>query len=171
MAIIHDQPKNLNILNPSKFRFVLQRAPSVVFWAQSATIPSLALGIAKQASPFQTIVRPGSKIEYELYPLKFKVSEDMTNYLEIFDWMNNLGFTEDFEGYKRIEQSGQSLVSDSTLIIETAKNNPNIEVIFRDMFPVGLSELEFDTTGEDIRFLDATVTFAYQRFTVRKLVP
>lgn len=169
MAIFHDQPDNLNMLNPSKFRFVLQRAPTVVFWAQNATIPSLSLGIAKQASPFQTIVRPGSKIEYELYNLKFKVSEDMTNYLEIFEWMNNLGFTEDFNGYKNIEREGHKIVSDSTLLIETAKNNPNIEVIFRDMFPVGLSELQFDTTQDDIKFLDATVTFAYQRFTVRKL--
>jgi hypothetical protein len=171
MATIRNQPTNINYANKTKFRFVLNRAPNVGFFCQKATIPSLSLPVAKQMTPFQPVIRPGNKIEYEYYPVTFKVDEDLNNYLEIFDWMNNLGFTEDFDGYDRIKAAGQELVSDATMILESSKNNGNIQIIFRDMFPVGISELEFAIDEDDFVYQDATVTFAYQRFTVKSVKP
>lgn len=168
MTIIN-QPTNVNYLAQTKFTFVLNRAPNVMFFCQKATVPSLSLTVAKQATPFQPVIRPGHKIEYDTYPVTFKVDEDLKNYMEIFNWMNDLGFPEDFSGYQDITKSGQALVSDSTLLIETGKNNPNIRVNFRDMFPVSLSELDFAITDDDIVYQDVTVTFAYQRFTINTL--
>lgn len=168
MSIIN-QPTNINFLAQTKFRFVLNRAPTVMFFCQRASIPAISLTVAKQATPFQPVIRPGHKIEYDTYPVTFKVDEDLTNYMEIFNWMNALGFPDDFTGYDSISKTGQGLVSDSTLLIETGKNNANIQVKFRDMFPVGLSQLDFDISDDDIQYQDATVTFAYQRFTVSTL--
>lgn len=168
MTIIH-QPTNPNMLAKTKFQFVLQRAPTVTFFCQRAVIPSLSLSVAKQLTPFNNIPRPGAKMEYESYPVTFKVDEDLKNYMEIFNWMNDLGFPEDFSGYPDLARQGQKEVSDSTMLIETGKNNANIKIVFRDMFPIALSELEFDVNEDDITYQDVTVTFAYQRFTVTTL--
>lgn len=171
MTTIRNQPTNVNYALKTKFRFVLNRAPNVSFFCQEATIPQISLSVARQKTPFMDVVRPGNKIEYEFYPVTFKVDEDLANYLEIFDWMNNLGFPDDFSGYDKIKAEGQELVSDATMLIETSKNNPNIRVVFRDMFPITLSELQFAIDEDDVVYQDATVTFCYQRFTVDRIKP
>ena len=54
-------------------------------------------------------------------------------------------------------QDDGGLYSDATLMILTSKNNANLEVRFRDLYPISLSVLDFNSTD------DATsVTFEYK---------
>lgn len=164
MAILHSQPQNPNFLSTNKFRFVLQRAPNVVFFGVGANIPSISLDVATQPTPFIQIPRPGNKIHYEDYTLNFRVDEDMKNYLEVYNWMNDMGFPDDFSGYPRQEKEHGSVYSDASLIILTSKHNPNIEVKFRDMFPVALGAIDFSYENEEVTNPTCSVTFKYQRF-------
>ena len=52
--------------------------------------------------------------------------------------------------------------SDATLNILTSKNTSNIEVRFSDVFPTGLSSLQYDTAATDVQYLTATVTMQYK---------
>ena len=45
-----NQVKNKNFLNPTGFKFILNRAPKVVFFSNQANIPGLNLGTAEQAT-------------------------------------------------------------------------------------------------------------------------
>ena len=51
----------------------------------------------------------------------------------------------------------------------TSSNIPNFKVKFLDMFPVSLSDLDFDATDSDIDYLTADVTFKYTIYNITDL--
>jgi len=173
MNAVTQQPDNLNFLYPQQARFVLKRAPNLTFFTQSISQPGMTLGEWDQNNPFVKIPLPGNQITYEPFTMRFRIDEDMKNYLEIHDWMIKIGFPDDFtqSGF-RAPPGGANLVednihSDGTLMIMTSAMNPNIEVTFIDMFPISLAGLEFDTQVTDSLPLDSTVTFSYRKFSLR----
>ena len=97
----------------------------------------------------------------------------MKNYLEMYNWLKELGFPDNFAQYQSIANrsiySGEGIFSDATLLITTSAMNPNIEVTFFDCFPVDLSELSFDSASADVEYLTATITFANRRFDIKAL--
>jgi len=56
------------------------------------------------------------------------------------------------------------LYSDATLFILTSKNNSNIEVRFRDIYPISLSGLDYNQQATDVNYLTASVTFQYKLY-------
>ena len=182
MAIVDNQPSNKNFLSPLGFRFVLSRTPNVEYFCQAATLPNMVMAEALTANPFLNNPSPGTKISFEPFDIRFRVDEDMTNYQEIYDWMIGLGFPDNFSQYKDIQQSttggirktssassqtkAGNIYSDGSLIVLTSNNNANIRIAFFDLFPVGLTALEFDVTQTEIAYLEATASFRYRKFTI-----
>jgi len=108
--------------------------------------------------------------------MTFLVNEDFGNYLEIFNWLNGLGFPESFDQYNSLARSTGALAarstdvySDGSLLVLSSHQNANIKISFQDMFPISLSELTFDSTLSDVEYLRATVTFRYRLYKVEKL--
>jgi len=64
---------------------------------------------------------------------------------------------------------GTGTMSDATLMVMTSSNNPNVEVTFKDMFPISLSSLDFNVEETDIQYLVADATFAYRNFTIQTI--
>ena len=87
-----NQVKNKNFLNPTGFKFILNRAPKVTFFSNQANIPGLNLGTAEQATYLTDIPQPGDKLQFQDLNLRFLVDEDLENYLEIQHWLRGLGF-------------------------------------------------------------------------------
>jgi hypothetical protein len=168
MPILNEQPINPNQLTQNKFRFVLQRAPSVEYFSAKAELPGITLQVAQQQTPFNPIPRPGNKMSFEPFPLTFRVDEDMRNYLEIFSWLTDLGFPSGFDGYNHLARTGAKEVSDASLFFLSSANNPNVEARFIDMFPVSLSSLNLDLSASEVQYLTATVVFEYQRYYIEK---
>jgi hypothetical protein len=160
-----NQPENPNFAFETNVRFILRRAPTLSFFSRSGSLPGIRLDTIDQHSNFIRIPRPGNKIHYEDFDLNFHVDENFENYFEIYNWMNSLGLPDDFNTYPT-QQS--DIYSDGTLMIMTSSKNPNIEVTFRDMFPIGLSQLDFDIGQTDPQIITATVTFRYQRYYVTR---
>ena len=46
----------------------------------------------------------------------------------------------------------------------TSKNNPVVEVRYRDIFPTDLSGLDYNQQETDISYLTASVTFGYMGY-------
>ena len=59
-----------------------------------------------------------------------------------------------------------NVYSDGVLQILTNTENLQYNVMFKDMFPVSLSDLEFDSTDTDIQYFSASVTFKYSVYTI-----
>ena len=53
------------------------------------------------------------------------------------------------------------------LHIVTSQYNPAFVVEFKNVFPVSLSNLQFDATISDVEYITAEVTFKHQQFFIR----
>jgi hypothetical protein len=174
--IFKSQIQNRNFLSPLGYRFTLNRAPKTAFFANSASIPGITLGIANHPNYLTDIPVPGDKMEFDDFSLRFLVDENLENYMEIQNWMRGLGFPEslseiynlqstglNFEKYNRSEMN---LYSDATLIVLTSSENTNFKVVFKGLFPYQLSSLDFDSSSEDLNYLTAEVKFKYMMYNI-----
>lgn len=173
MSAIDKTPENKNFLSPLNFTFVLKRSPSLNFFVQKINIPSITLGYVSQPGPQLAIPYSGDHIEYENLSITFKVDEDFENYLEIHNWLTSLGYPVTQTGFARLQNSdkasGEGIKSDISLIITDGLKNPNMEITFRDAFPINLSELIFETVDTDLNYVTATTTFKYAYYDIVKL--
>ena len=165
-----NQPVNKNMLSALGFTFNLKRLPGVNFFASQVNVPGLSGNAPVIATPFKPIFRAYDKLEYNELSVTFKVDEDMQNYLEIFNWMVGIGFPADFEQRKTLESPQQAGVySDGQVIIQTSKRNTNLEMNFIDLLPVSLSDLNMTSQAQDVDYLEATATFKYTYYTIRRI--
>lgn len=178
------QIENRNYLSPTGFYFTVVRAPKVGFFGYQVNVPGLDLSVATQPNYLTNIPRAGEKITFGDLTLNFLVDEDLTNYLEIQNWMRGLGFPESLDqiydwqsqdvpqnyphNYK--DESELNLYSDGTLAIYNSADNPNFKVNFKDMFPSSLSSLQFDSQVQDVQYLTASVTFKYSIYNITDVV-
>jgi len=182
MTAISNQPTNKSFLSPLGFKFTIKKTPHINYFVQTCSMPSVTLGRVDVPSPFVKIPYAGDHIEFGEFTLTYKVDEDLKNYLEIYNWIVGLGFPDNFDQYKNVEirrngkntgsvdrLSGAGPYSDGTLVILSSAMNPIHEVVFEDMYPVSISELEFTTTDADVNYLTSTVSFAYRKFTINTL--
>ena len=160
----------MNFLSPMNFSFLLKRAPTVTFFLQECSIPGISLNTADTANPFVQAPYAGDHLTFEPLEIKFKVDEDMKNYLEIFKWMRGLGFPENFNQYKRLEEqkqyTGESVFSDITLTTMSSNKKNKYEITFVDCVPIYLSQVKFNTTDTDINYVTADCRFKYTYFNI-----
>ena len=180
MSAEDNQPNNINFLGQNGFRFTVKRLPTVNYFCQSATLPSVSIGAIESPTPFSFVPRPGDRITYDPLVLTFKVDENLENYFEIQRWIEGLGHpdelkqTADLSREIRSQQIGgqgsralgyyTTFVSDGVLSILTSNKNVNKNIFFQDLFPISLSELQFESTNISIEYLQATVTFRYRKY-------
>lgn len=173
MSIYDTQPQNRNFLSPLNFQFSILRAPTVNFFIQKVKLPSVRLQSADMPNPFVKIPYPGEHLDYESLEISFKVDEDLTNYLEIHNWIKALGKPKSFHEYKDIESNpsytGNGIYSDISLIILNSVKKPNFETIFTDAYPVSISALDFNTTDTDVNFITASASFKYTYYDIIQL--
>jgi hypothetical protein len=172
------QPNNKNFLSPVGFKFILNKAPKVDFYANAANIPAITLGSALQTRYGKNIDVPGDKMTFGDFNLRFLVDEDLENYMQIWTWMTGLGFPYSLEQYQELVRSVdrpfnyENLTteffeqSDATLQILNSNFNPTASVIFTGMYPTSLSSLEFDATEESINYFTAQVNFKYTYYRI-----
>ena len=168
MTAITRTPTNKNFLSPLGFKFTIFKTPGVNYFVQAAAIPSLSLGRTETGTPFSRIKFPGDKLDYSDLNITFRVDEELRNYFELYSWMTQLGKPNDYSQYQTIANAnrGEGIQSDATLIILSSAKNPIVEVNFKNLYPVSLSEVNFNTQMTDVDYIDVIATFAYETYTV-----
>ena len=174
--------ENRNFLSPVGFKFGLKRAPAVAFFCNEANIPALDLGVAEQPSYLRNIPTPGDKIQFGDLQLRFLVDEDLTNFMELQNWIRGLGYPESLQEFQDLDDRGQltdafgqfkqsrdDIYSDGSLQILSSNLVPQFQVVFNDLFPVSLSTLSFDATDTDIEYFTADVSFKYTIYSITDL--
>jgi hypothetical protein len=157
-------PDNKNFLSPVGFKFTLNRSPNLSYNIQRLSFPGINVNFSTMATPFVPIPI-NSRLDYNPLTFTFKVDEDLNNYLEIYNWALEIAAPDSFSQYKK-----DSTKVDANLIIMTSSMRPNISIDFYDLFPISLSDMEFDTSNQDINYIDASVSFKYLRYTIKTLV-
>ena len=173
----YQEVSNRNFLSLVGFKFLLERCPKVDFFCNQANIPDLTLGTAVQTNYLRDIPVPGDKLMYGDLNLSFLVDEEMENYLQLYQWITSLGFPESIGQFDELRNQGNLLPeksdsdnyherSDATLMILNSNFNASVKVKFRDLFPVSLSGIPFNSTLEDQQYFTAQATFKYTMFDV-----
>lgn len=174
MSALDYTPVNKNFLSPLGFKFQVKKLPNVNFFIQKVNIPGLAMGATPEApNPFVAIPYSGDHLLYNEFRITFKVDEDLKNFLEIHQWLRGLGFPENLREYGLITEEermlGGGVKSDASLIITTNGKSPNIECVFEDVFPISLSDLDFNTTDNTVDYIEVTATFRYTQYKISAL--
>jgi hypothetical protein len=182
------QPTKLDYASPTQFKFSIIKLPKVEYFCTAVNVPGITLGgTIVQPSPLKDIPIPGEKLTYEPLQMTFLVDENLENFQEIHGWLVGLGFPRDHSEFRDLVSSGndrfpaknQSIsneigkvkygspnvggtYSDATLTILSSKNNSELEVRFRNMFPTGLTGLQYNQQAADVDYLTATVSFEYE---------
>ena len=132
---LRDQPDNTQFLSPLGFNFSIKKLPNTNYFVQAVNVPTVQMGDAVLPTPFVNIPTIGDRMAFAEFQLSFKVDEDMKNYIELFDWMVQLGFPEDFAQSKNIYEKQRSVdfladgpYSDATVTILNSAMQPNVEV-------------------------------------------
>ncbi len=184
------QPDQLDYASPTQFRFGVHQLPKVEFFTVNANLPGIAGGVATQPTPFKDIPIMGEKLTYENLSISFIVDEYLENYISLHNWMIGIGFPEKRDQFKTFRDvtsntpaggksptvdrigkatADKAMYSDAFLQILSNKNNPIVEVIFENIFPISLSALNFTQTATDVEYMVADADFAYQIYEIKTL--
>ena len=182
------QPTAQDYASPTQFKFNILKLPKVEYFCTSVNVPGITLGgNITQQTPFKDIPLPGDKLTYDPLRMSFLVDENLENFQEIHGWLIGLGFPRDYSEFQNLVSAGndrfpaknQSVsteigkvkygtanvggtYSDATLTILTSKNNPQLEVRFKNLFPTSLTGLDYNQQADDVQYLTATVNFEYE---------
>ena len=167
-----NQIQNRNFLAPVGFKFTLAKYPKVSFFSNSARIPELSLGTAVQPSYLKDIDIPGEKLTYGDLTIRFLVDENMQNYMAMHNWLKGIGFPETPQQFadQTTNADGvrdeKEVFSDGSLHILNSNFKDVAIVRFNDLFPVGLTSLEFDATETDINYFTAEAVMRYTVYNI-----
>ena len=167
-----NQINNRNFLSPVGFKFTLAKNPKISFFCNSARIPEISLGSALQATYLKDLDIPGEKLTYGDFSLRFLVDENMENYMAVHNWLTGLGFPETAQQFRDLttDDDGQTDLnlqfSDGSLHILNSNFRDVAIVKFRDLYPISLTSLEFESSDTDINYFTAEVSFRYTVYNV-----
>ena len=159
-----EQPSNRNFLNPIGFILKLEKFEGVDFFCQAANVPDVQMPTTEVASPFRGLpVYPGGGVTFGDFSVRFIVDEDLKNYNSIHKWMRDVGNADQMAR----TTAEDDIYTGGQLHIVTSAYNPAFVVEFRNLFPVALTNLQFDATISDVEYITAEVTFKFQQFFIR----
>ena len=167
-----NQIQTRNFLAPVGFKFTLAKYPKVDFFSNSARIPELSLGTAVQPSYLKDIDIPGEKLTYGDLTIRFLVDENMQNYMAMHNWLKGIGFPETPQQFADQTTNVDGIrdplevFSDGSLHILNSNFQDVAIVKFNDLFPVGLTSLEFDATETDINYFTGEATMRYTVYNI-----
>jgi len=159
-----------NFFNPLGFKILIKRLPNCEFFTQQSSIPNISVNPIVQPTRFNPIYQIGDVVTYSNLDMTFILDEDMKNYTEIFNWMIASAFPQDHMQHKAIKETAEGLFSDISIMVLNNKKNANIEIIYKNCFPISLSDVQLNTTDSDVTSPQVTASFQYDSFTVQKLL-
>ena len=171
---------NKSILNKNNFKLIIQKTPTVEYYAQTVTIPGLTFSETIQATGIGVDAYfPGDKISFDTLNVSFLVDEDLENYQEMYNWMTQIVPVADSKDYQRLtgstmntlgvtsnDEKGENLVSMITLVTNTNKNLPNRYFRFYDAFPISLGSLEMQS-GSETAPVTCEISFRFNFYDIK----
>ena len=195
MATIN-QPTTFDYASPSQFRLKIDKIPTVEWFVTTCNVPGVSIGEALFPTPLIDIGLVGDKITYETLDVSFLVDEDLKNYQELHNWITDISFPISHTSYASAtgvaqtnkdsatssrESSGsintlpskpaqdKDLYTDCVLQIWNSKNLATVEMMFKDVFPINLSGLNYNSQEVDVEYLQAMVSFRYLYYDFKSL--
>ena len=161
-------------LSPVGFKFNIKKLPEFNKFVQAVTFPGVNMGYPNQPTPFKALPVPGDHIEFGVIDVTFKINEDFSNYMEIYNWIRGLGFPHEHEEYKELYEAGQAsygegLFSDAYLIVLNSAMRGIAQIEIQDIFPVSMGDIVFDARDTTIEYMECSAQFQFKDYTIKSL--
>ena len=163
---IDRQPDKLDYLSPTQFKFNIHQLPKVEFFTVSAQVPSISMGNAVMPTRLVDLPMMGDKITYDPLTISFICDEFLENYLSLHEWITGIGFPKSQTSLRTFVHQHlrhllqpeelvkisvthnrqllqRGMFSDASLTVLSNKNNPVVNIFFRDLYPTALDAIEF----------------------------
>lgn len=141
----------LNVAKSTSFIFTITNRKALSLRIQNATVGSVNLGAAPFPTRIADILVPGNKIDFGPMNLRFLVSENLTEWFEIYKWMVEITKTDD--SHIESTEMGELTILDS-------QNKEIMRVIYHGIFPLTLGELTYSVVDDEVSLVaDLTVQF------------
>ena len=168
MTVLTRTPQNTNYLQATKFLLTIDRITTTQYFCQSVNLPGGSLGQATFNTPTLDMYVAGTKTTYNPLTITFTIDEQIQSWKELHNWILSIA-SPDMEERVRLtelqsKRKTQKNYSDGTLTILSALNNPIANVRFINLFPISLSDIQFDTQSSADNIITATASFHYQQF-------
>ena len=155
------KPENINLLQPTKYAVTFPEITEAVYFCQEANLPGVSLGQAIQDTPNLNLYVSGTKMTYNPFNMTFMINEDISAWLTIHNWIKELSSTDSVYNNRIKKQA--------ILTIYSNLNNPKLRIKYSNIFPLSLTDLQFDTKQSAADHITATATFRYDFFEIEKL--
>jgi hypothetical protein len=165
MTVLNRNPQNTNPLQPTKFLLTFGRIQTVQYFCQEVNLPGVTLGEVNRATPFLDMFSPGTKLTYDPLDITFTVDEEMSSWKNLYDWFISIADPDGFEKRTYVKELQRTEhFSDAYLTVLSALNNPVLRIEFANVFPLTLSDINFDTKLSADTIITCKATFRYQSY-------
>ena len=159
---VSNQPTTTNYLYQTFFQLQIPLFKGVNYFCQRVTLPGFGTSSAiERATRFANVKIPETKVTFDNLEVTFLVDKNLNNWREIQQWMKTIYLVKD---HNSVLPNPKDHTSDANFILLNSAMNPNLHILFNNIFPVSLSGLEFDSSVTDFTPFTATVTFAYDTY-------
>jgi hypothetical protein len=163
---LNGQPINKNAALTTNFRFSLIKVPNVTYFCTSITTPtSNSNPLSYDYITAAPLKLPGAKSSTDM-SIRFIISEDFKNYMEMVKWIRSGSPYRDFQEIKPENELG---LGDGQILLLNNSKVPLQMITFRNLIPTVLSGFTLSNSDADPPVLTATVSFVYDTFTVQTL--
>ena len=139
-----------NPLLANYFEFSLSRVPNLEYFCQTVNLPGIVAGTDIQPTTFGIPVNvPIGNYRFQNLQITFKVDEQMKNWLELWNWMKQIGNLNDTTSSLPYSSSGTDLTktsSDGLLLLTNSVFSPKFKINFKNLYPTSISGLLFSST-------------------------
>ena len=163
MTVLNRNPQNTNFLQPTKFLLTFNRVGALQYFCQMVNLPGLALDDIERPTPFINLYSPSTKLTYNPLNVTFIVDEDLVTWQNLQQWLFQIANPDGFEGRNKNPSNN---VSDATLTILTNLNNSNLRIQYYNVFPISLSDIDFDSKQSADDIITASATFRYDYYEI-----
>jgi hypothetical protein len=166
MTALNRNPQNTNLLQPTKYLLEFKRINTITYFLQSVNVPSIKLGEVIRTTPFLDMYSPGTKLDYSTLDIEFIVDEELETWKNLYNWFVSIADPDGYEKrtYKEELQRSEHF-SDATLTVLSNLNNPVLRINFRNLFPISMGDINFDTRLSADNIMTISASFRYESYT------
>lgn len=145
---------NKNFLSPVGFQFSIDKDKfsNVEYFCTAVSLPDMTIPESPEPYRGANVAFAGDRLDFGDLTITFNVTENMENYLEMYNWMH------------RVVNEKEDQSEDAELLVLNSHSNVVKKIHFSNVFPIALSELAFNTQEAEVEYLQCTATFAYTSF-------
>ena len=101
----------------------------------------------------------------QIIDIEFIVNEDLSSWTNLYKWFTSIADPDGFEQRDHSRELQQNKhFSDATLTVLSALNNPIVRIQYKNVFPLTMSDIQFDTKLSADSIITCSATFRYQSY-------